>query len=324
MEPQKTTYDVVVVGGGAAGLVAALFTSRRGLKTIVISQDIGGQAATTPDIENYPGIEFVDGLELMHSFKKQAEKFGTEIRIDTVLAIESLPDNRYAVKTNTYTVEGETVILAFGLSHRHLNVPGEDTFVGKGVSYCSICDARFYKGKRVAVVGGGSSAVQSALILSQLAAEVTLVNLNDAFRTEAVTLEKLNRASNIKPILNAETKEVVGDKAVTGLVIHHKDSDKTETIPVERVFVEIGYMAKADWIKQFVKTDARNQIIISQNCETNKPGVFAAGDITTISFKQVVISAGEGAKAALQAHQYILQKAGKRGAFIDWGTSKRK
>lgn len=319
---KKGVYDIVIVGGGSAGLTAALFSARRGHSTCVISQDIGGQAATTPDIENYPGVDYIDGLELMGKFKKQAEKYGAEIRIDTVHAIKPLEDNRYEVSTNTYSVEASVVILAFGLSHRHLNIPGEETMIGKGVSYCAICETKFYEGKEVAVVGGGSSAVQAALMLSQHAHNVTLVNIKSEFRAEAVVMEKMNRASNITAILNAETQEVLGDHEVTGLRIKHNNSGKEETLPVARVFVEVGYMAKADWVKKIVKTDERNQIVISDMCATSQTGIFACGDITTIAFKQVVISAGEGAKAALAADQYLLTKQGKRGVKIDWGTKK--
>lgn len=316
-------YDVVIVGGGAAGLVAALFASRRGRKTLVITQDVGGQAATTPEIENYPGIDFVDGLELMNTFKAQGEKYGAEFRFDSVTKIAKRPDGNFDVVTGAYTILAQTVILAFGLSHRHLNVPGEDEYVGKGVSYCSVCELKLYQDRDVAVIGGGSSAVQAAIRLAEHAKSVVLVNLEEKLRAEKIICERLERKENVRCIHGAQTQEVQGDgNFVTGVKIKYKKDESTEVVPVERVFVEIGYQAKSDWIKGLVKQDARNQIEITKDCETDVPGIFAAGDITTISFKQVVISAGEGAKAALKADQYLLQKQGKRGAFIDWGKKK--
>lgn len=315
-------YDVIVVGGGAGGLTAGLFATRRTLKTLIISQDIGGQASTTPEIENYPGIDFVDGFDLMQKFKGQAEKYGAKFVLDSVVEVVPQEDSNFLVKTNTQSFVGQTVVLAFGLSHRKLEIPGEAELEGKGVMYCSVCNPLLYTDKDLIVVGGGSSAVQAALSLSKKAKTVTIINLTAELRAETIVQERIAMQKNIKVIHNAESQKVEGTDVVTGLTIHHKDTDVKETIPAACIFVEIGYVAKAAWIKGLVETDARNQIIISQNCETSRAGVFAAGDITTITFKQVVISAGEGAKAALEAEQYLLRKQGKRGARIDWGKKK--
>lgn len=321
---QDTQHDVVIVGGGAAGLTAGLFAARRNHEVLILSQDIGGQAATTPDIENYPGVDLIDGLELMKKFKAQAERYGAKFQYDTVTAVEPQGDGTHVVVTPSQRIATRTVILAFGLSHRHLGIPGEEQYNGKGVSYCSICEPSFYAGKDIAVVGGGNSAVQAALMLAPNAKHVTLVNLNPTFNAEAVVLQRVQDAKNITPLTNVESKEVVGDgKAVTGLRVLRKDTGAEDVIPLERIFVEIGYVAKADWVKGILDTDPRGQIKISPNCETSVPGIFAAGDITTITFKQVVISAGEGAKAALEADQYLLKITGKRGARIDWGAKKK-
>ncbi len=323
MDKSLGLYDMVVVGGGAAGLTAGLFSARRNRKTLVISQDIGGQAATTPDIENYPGFDFVDGLELMKKFKSQAVKYGADFQFETVHKLETLPNGDFKLHTNAFTVNAKSVVLAFGLSHRHLGVPGEEKFTGTGVLYCAICDTRIYKDKPIAVMGGGSSAVQAALILAKDAKSVCLINLTEAVRAEPIVMDRLKKAKNITAINKATAKEVIGDSRVTGIVITHVDTKKDETIPCEAIFVEIGYLAKTDWVKGLVETDPRGQIIIKQNCETSVPGIFAAGDITTITFKQVVISAGEGAKAALEADQYLFTKDGKRGVRIDWGLKKK-
>lgn len=315
-------YDVIVVGGGAAGLTAGLFATRRSLKTLIVSQDIGGQAATTPEIENYPGIDFVDGFDLMKHFKSQAEKYGATFVLDSVTEVLPQEDTNFLVKTNTQSFVGQTVILAFGLSHRKLEIPGEAEFEGKGVLYCSVCNPLLYTNKDLIVVGGGSSAVQAALSLSKQAKTVTIVNLMPELRAETIVQERIKMQKNISVVNNAESQKVEGDERVTGLTVLHKDTGQKATIPASCIFVEIGYVAKAAWIKGLVDTDQRNQVIISANCETSRPGIFAAGDITTITFKQVVISAGEGAKAALEAEQYLLRKLGKRGARIDWGKKK--
>lgn len=317
-------HDVVIVGGGAAGLTAGLFAARRNHEVLILSQDIGGQAATTPDIENYPGVDLIDGLELMKKFKAQAERYGAKFQYDTVTAVEPQSDGTHVVVTPSKHISTRAVILAFGLSHRHLGIPGEAEYNGKGVSYCSICEPSFYAGKDIAVVGGGNSAVQSALMLAAKAKHVTLVNLNPTFNAEAVVLKRLEDTKNITSLINVESKAVVGDdKGVTGLQVLHKESGTEEVLPLTCIFVEIGYVAKTDWVKGLLDTDPRGQIKISPNCETSVPGIFAAGDITTITFKQVVISAGEGAKAALEADQYLLKVTGKRGARIDWGAKKK-
>lgn len=315
-------YDVVVVGGGAAGLTAGMFAARRGYKTVIISQDIGGQAATTPDIENYPGIDFIDGADLMKKFKAQGEKYGAEFRFDTVTTLVPNTDGTYLVKAATSEVTTQVVILAFGLSHRHLNVPGEEKLNGKGLLYCAICEPHFYRDRKVIVIGGGSSAVQAATTLSHLATDVTIVGSGERLAAEAVTVERMQEKQNISVVLNAETKEVLGEDHVTGIRILRQDTNETVDLKADVVFVEIGYMAKAGWVKDILDTDSRGQIKIGPNCDTSRPGVFAAGDVTTITFKQVVISAGEGAKAALEADQYLLAKSGKRGGRIDWGTKK--
>jgi len=324
--PKQQSYNFVIVGGGAAGLTAALYSSRREMKTLVISQDVGGQAATTPDIENYPGIAFSHGVELMDTFKKQAENFGAEFVFDSVTKIEKLDDGNFTVHTNSFAVTADAILLAFGLSHRHLGVPGEEEMIGKGVSYCATCDAPLYRGKNVIVVGGGNSAMDAALLLSKIAQTVTVVNKNPEFHGESVLMDKIKAASNIKSIFNADSKAVLdkeGKNRVSHLVIKDAGSNTETELQTDGIFVEIGFTVNADWIKGLVDVDERKQIKITPNCETNVPGIFAAGDVTTVEYKQIVISAGEGAKAALQAHTYFMQKSGKRTAFIDWGMKKK-
>jgi len=314
-------YDVIIVGGAAAGLTAAIYTCRRAMKTLVITQDIGGQAAITPDVENYPGFEQVDGLELMQKFYKQAEKAGAEFVIEEVKEIKKGSDT-FKVINSTSTHEARAVILAFGLTHTHLGVPGEEDLIGKGVSYCATCDAPLYKNKEVVVVGGGNSALDAAMLLSKIAKKVYLVHRRDKFRGEEILVKRVKAANNIEVIYDSKVVEIKGEQVVNSIiVVNVKDKQQKKEIPVNGVFIEIGFRVKADFIKDLVRLDGNNQVIISPDCETSIPGIFAAGDVTNISYKQIVISAGEGAKAALQAYKYL--NVGKSSAIgIDWGKKK--
>jgi len=314
-------YDVIIVGGAAAGLTAAIYTTRRALKTLIVTQDIGGQAATTPDIENYPGYKMIDGMELMGKFKDQAEKYGTEIVYEEVKEVKKNGEI-IKVKTNTKEFEGRSVILAFGLTHRHLGVPGEEEFGGKGVSYCATCDAPLFKKKDVAVVGGGNSALDAAILLSRIANKVYLVHRRDQFRGEQVLIDRVNEAKNIEIIYNSQVKEIQGETLVNKLVvIDIEDENMVKEIDIQGVFVEIGFQVKGDLVKDLVDIDSTNQIIVDKNNETSTPGIFAAGDVTDIAYKQIIISAGEGAKAALQVYKYL--NAGKVTG-VDWGIKNLK
>ncbi len=314
-------YDVIIVGGAAAGLTAAIYTTRRALKTLVVTQDIGGQAATTPDIENYPGYENIDGLELMGKFKSQAEKYGAEFVYEEVKEVKK-DGETIKVRTNTKEFESRAVILAFGLTHRHLGIPGEEEFIGKGVSYCATCDAPLFKQKDVAVVGGGNSAMDAAILLSKLANKVYLIHRRNEFRGEQVLIDRINEAENIEIIYNSQVKEIKGETVVKNLVLANiNDDSQVKEINLNGVFVEIGYQVKGDLVEGLVDLDAKNQILVNNNNETSTPGIFAAGDVTNISYKQIVISAGEGAKAALQAYKYL--NAGKPTG-VDWGIKNLK
>lgn len=313
-------YDVVIVGGGPAGLAAAIYTSRRAMKTLIISKDVGGQAALTDNIENYPGFESIDGLELSQKFKDQALKFGSEWKSGEVSALDRAGEF-FIVETGDNTkIEAKTVILAFGLTPRNLEVPGEKELAGRGVSYCATCDGPFFKNKVVTVVGGGNSALDAAEFLSKICQQVYLLNRGNEFKGEQALLDKVQSAKNTQIIYQAVTTEIKGQHKVEALVYQTTDGKKQE-IKTDGVFVEIGYMAKSGWLEGLIDLTDRHEIKISRDCETNVPGVFAAGDIADISYKQVVISAGEGAKAALQAYKYL---QGNRPVLPDWTTKKGK
>jgi thioredoxin reductase (NADPH) len=313
-------YDVIIVGAGPAGLTATIYTTRRNLKTLVISQDIGGQAATTSEVENYPGFDWIDGFELTQKFQNQAKKFGAELIINEVMKIEK-KDHFFKVETPSEKYETHSVILAFGLTHRHLNVPGEEKLIGHGVSYCATCDGPLFKDKKVAVVGGGSSAIETALYMSEMAKQVYIIHRRDQYNGEEIMVKRLNKDKKIEQVLNSQTVEIKGREKVEAIVVKN-NQEVIREIPVDGIFVEIGLEVKSDFIKSLVDLDERNQIKITGTNETSQSGIFAAGDVTDIVYKQIVIAAGEGAKAALSAYKYL---QGKKGLVVtvDWGKKKK-
>ncbi|KKR04590.1 MAG: glucose-inhibited division protein A [Parcubacteria group bacterium GW2011_GWC2_39_14] len=298
-------YDVIIIGGACAGLSAALYTARRALKTIVLTRDLGGQAAITTEIENYPGVVSVLGPELMNRFKEQAEKAGAEIRLTQVSSIVKEGDE-YVVSDGVEQYQAPALILAFGLTHRTLNVPGEKELTGRGVAYCATCDGPLFKNKIVAVVGGGNSALEATDYLSDICQKVYMFVRADKFRADEVgMLEQVKNKANVEIRFNTSITEVIGERKVEKV----KLNDGSE-LELNGVFVEIGYATQTEFLHNLVELDARGQIIVDQEAKTSSPGIFAAGDVTNIPFKQAVISAGDGAKSALSASRYVKKLKG--------------
>lgn len=306
-------YDVIIVGGGPAGLTAAIYSARRALKTLIISMDIGGQMAMTGSIENYPGYEEIDGPALGQKMLAQAEKSGATLVTAEVVKLEKKENLFFLQTADDQRFEGRAVIMAFGLTPRNLNVPGEKEFSGRGVAYCATCDGPLYKGKTVAVVGGGNSAMDAAEYLSKIVAKVYILVRQDKFRGEEILMQRVSAEPNIEILFEAATKEIKGDKKIESLVYDQKG--ETKEIKIDGVFVEIGHVAKTDWVKDLLNLTEMHEIKVNMDCETNMPGVFAAGDITQTVYKQVVISAGDGARAALQAYKYL---QGGKVSGPDW------
>jgi len=307
-------YDVIIVGAGPAGLTSAVYTTRRALKTLIISKDIGGQASWTDMIENYPGFEKIGGLELMQKFQEQAKIAGGEFLMTEVSSLKKI-DKLFEVKTlDGKEFKAKAVILNFGLTPRNLEVPGEKELIGRGVAFCATCDGPLYKGKDVVVIGGGNSALDAAEYLSHIVNKVYLLHRRDTFRAEQVLIDELNAAKNVEIIYNANAAEVKGGNKVSALVYKTKDGNIAE-IKVDGIFIEIGHIAKTEWLGDLVEYTDRKEIKISRDCETKTPGLFAAGDVTDITYKQVVISAGEGAKAALQTARFL---QGSKILVPDW------
>lgn len=313
-------YDVIICGGGIAGLTAGIYAMRRKMKALLITKDIGGQANLAEKIENYPGFISVAGRDLIQKTYEQVKSFGLEVVFEDVQGFRE-ENGKYIVKTNIAERKTKTVIIAMGKIPRKLRVPGEDKFIGKGVSYCATCDMPLFKDKTVAVIGGGNSALEAALLGSKFAKKVYLVHRRGEFRGFEELVEKVKSKKNVEIVLWAIPKEIKGEEKLDSIVLEKTKRDEegkivgtgeTFELKVDGIFVEIGFEVDPTPIKDFVKLDERNQVIITSNCETFypnsdkiRPGVFAAGDITNTPFKQLVIAAGEGCKAALQAYNYI-------------------
>jgi thioredoxin-disulfide reductase len=299
-----SNYDVIIIGGGPAGLAAALYTARRMLTTLVLTKDIGGQTSTTLDIENYPGVDFSTGPDLMNAFAKQAKKFGAIIEIDGVTSIAPV-DDQYKITTESgKTYIARAIILATGKHHRKLDVSGEEEFLNRGVVYCATCDAPLFADKPVAVVGGGSAAFDAALLVSKFASKVYLVHRRDEFKAEPILVERAKQDSKIEFVLNAEVVEIKGDTMVAALTV--KQSNKTFDLEVKGVFAEIGQVVDTQYIADLVDLNEKGEILLVDRYNaTSRPGIFAAGDATTIPYKQTIIGAGEGAIAGLAAYDYL-------------------
>lgn len=298
-------FDIVIIGGGPAGLTAGLYSARANLKTILIEKAVpGGQLTTTYMIENYPGFEEVTGFELSQKMENHARKFGLEIINGHVVGIETERKNHKIIMDDR-TIFAKTVILATGASPKKIGIPGEDEFRGKGVSYCATCDGPFFNGKRVAVIGGGNSALEEGLFLTRFAKEVILIHRRDRFRATKIFQERVKKNQKIKTILNHEPLEIHGKETVESIVLRNRITDEKVTIDVDGVFVFIGYTPNTAFLKGLLKTDDRGYIITDEKMATSLNGVFAAGDVRANPLKQIATAVGEGAIAAHFAEQYI-------------------
>ncbi len=312
-------YDVIVVGAGIAGLTAALYAARQGLNTLVVSSDLGGQLLLTNEIQNYPGFKSISGLELIKRVEEQARSYGAKIVFDTVTAVEER-DGRFAVKTVMGgELEADALILAFGKSPKELGVPGEDRLKGRGVSYCVVCDAPLYRGRRVALVGWGHHNYENIMVLKKYASKVYWVFPGEKPLQDEALLKEALRDGKVELVPRSEPVEVRGEKRVEALVVRDKATGATRVLEVDGVFVEIGYVTRTEFLRGFVELNEKGEIVVDQKGRTSRPGVFAAGDVTEMPYKQAVIAAGMGACAALSAYSYVMEKRGRRVAVVaDW------
>lgn len=300
-------YDIIIVGAGPGGLTAGIYAGRQGTKTLILDKNLaGGIGREVPEMENYPGFDLVSGLELAEKMKDQCVKNVELHENEGVNTIEKIEDNDYnfKVESDEHSYLTKTVIIATGSSHQQLNIPGEEEFKGRGVSYCATCDGMFFAGKYIAMVGGGNSALQEAVFLSNLGCNVTVIHRREEFRAEQYLQDKL-KEKGIKTIMNATVEEIKGDMLVNSITIKDKESGELKDLEVNGVFISIGYKPHTKLAKELgVDLDKNNQIITDKNQKTNMDYVYSAGDVCG-GVKQWVVACGEGAIAATSAYKDI-------------------
>jgi len=298
-------YDIIVIGSGPAGLTAALYARRAGKSVLVIEKaSFGGQVNYSPKIENYPGSKQISGSEFADKFVDQVMSHGGEFEFGEVVDVTDNGQTK-TVKTDSDEFEGKTVIIAAGVKHRHLGVPGEEKFSGEGVSYCAICDGDFFAGRDVVVVGGGNSAFQDAILLSEKCKSVTMVQDLPYFTGEASSLEVLKSRSNVKFMTSSGVLEFKGEDKLESVVVRHKDTDTVEELKTEGAFVAIGLVPDNKAFAKVVDLDERGYIASDETCLTKTPGVYVAGDCRTKRIRQITTAVADGSVAALAAVNYI-------------------
>ncbi|MBD5805416.1 NADH dehydrogenase [Azoarcus sp. Aa7] len=306
----KDEFDVLVVGGGPAGAAAAIYAARKGIRTGVVAERFGGQVMDTLAIENFISVTATEGPKLAMALEEHVKEYEVDI-MNLQRAAAVIPQERgFEVKLeNGASLKARSVILATGARWREMNVPGEKEFRGKGVAYCPHCDGPLFKGKRVAVIGGGNSGVEAAIDLAGIVSHVTLLEFADTLRADAVLQKMLASLPNVTVITNAQTTEVTGDAKVNGLVYKDRVSGETQRIALEGIFVQIGLLPNTDFVKDTVERTRFGEIVVDARGQTSVPGLFAAGDCTTVPFKQIVIAMGEGAKASLAAFDHLIRES---------------
>ncbi len=306
-ETGADVFDVVIVGAGPAGLTAAIYASRGRLKTAVLERNMaGGQIALTDLVENYPGFpEGISGFDLSQKMKEQAEKFGAEMReVQAVTALTPAPEG-YDVVTDQGALRTRAIILAPGVEARRSGIPGEAEFIGRGVSWCATCDGPLYRGRTVAVVGGGDSAVEEGMFLAKFADRVYLVHRRDELRATAIAQERCFASSKFEFVWDSVPRKIDGDETVEALEVENVKTGEARVLPVSGVFMYIGQLPNTTWLKGTVDLDEQGYIVTDDHLHTRLPGVFACGDAHANPLKQIAMAVGEGALAAVQAERYL-------------------
>ena len=302
-------YEIIIVGGGPAGMAASVYAARKRLNTFLITSDIGGQVNWTSGVENYLGYQFIEGADLITKFQQQVNQFPIDQKIGVKVAqIKKIDGGFEVIAESGDKFQGKTVLLASGKRPRRLNVEGEKELTGRGVTYCATCDGPIFAGQKVAVIGGGNSAIEAALDMVKVAEHVDMVSVTP-LTGDPIMIEKLADAKNLTIYTNYQTEKVLGQGLTEGIVIREIKTGKIQQLDVAGIFVEIGLEPNSDMVKNLIKLNQNGEVPVNCSCETEIPGLYAAGDVTTVPEKQIVIAAGEGAKAALQADRYLQRLA---------------
>ncbi len=299
-------YDMIVIGGGPGGYTAALYATRAGLDTLVLEKmSAGGQMAQTTQVDNYPGYDQgIDGFTLGEKMLAQAERFGAKTVLAEVYAV-NLSGDRKHLETSEGDFYARTVVIATGAGHKHLGLDREEDLVGKGVAYCAACDGMFYRGKTVAVVGGGNSAVADALLLSRICGKVILIHRRDTLRASKIYHSQLEAAPNVEIRWNSQVNSLLGQDRLSGLELRDRLTGALSTLPVDGVFVSIGQLPATELFRDQLALDAEGYIVADESTRTNIPGVFAVGDVRTKALRQIITAAADGAVAAHYAESYL-------------------
>ncbi|TSC90539.1 MAG: hypothetical protein G01um10142_405 [Parcubacteria group bacterium Gr01-1014_2] len=303
---ENERVDLIIIGGSAASVSAGIYAVRRNLNFKIISKDFGGEVATSGEVDNYPGIPDTDGLALAEKFKKHLADYGVEPEIGIeVEKITKQEDGTFLISAKEgKEYVAKAVIVGTGVHPRELNVSREKELRHKGVSYCTVCDGPLFPKKTVAIIGGGNSALEAGIMMADIASHVYVINKNSFFKGDQILIDNLSKKKNVEIIYNAMTTEIVGDGFVSGL--KYKDSGGAEReLKVDGIFIHIGMLPNSGIVPENVEKTKAGEIVVSKNCETNIPGLFAAGDVTDIPFKQIVVAAGQGTAALLQAVNYL-------------------
>ncbi|ROH86893.1 alkyl hydroperoxide reductase subunit F [Pseudomethylobacillus aquaticus] len=305
---KKAPFDVLIVGGGPAGASAAIYAARKGIRTGIVAERFGGQVMDTLGIENFVSVKETEGPKLVAALEEHVRSY--DVDIINLQRAESLKrDELIEIKLESgATLKSKTVIIATGARWKELNVPGEREYRGKGVAYCPHCDGPLFKGKNVAVIGGGNSGVEAAIDLAGIVGHVTLIEYDTKLRADAVLQNKLFSLPNVTVVINAQTTEVTGADKVNGLIYKDRATGLDHKLELEGVFVQIGLLPNTDWLKGTVELSKFGEIKVDSHGQTSLPGVFAAGDVTTVPYKQIIIAMGEGSKASLGAFDYLIRQ----------------
>jgi len=308
----KEAFDVLIVGGGPAGAAAAVYAARKGIRTGVASERFGGQTLDTLGIENFISIKETEGPKFAIALEEHVRSYDVDImnlqRAKALVPNSGPSKDLIEIQLESgASLRSKSVVISTGARWRNINVPGEKEFKNKGVAYCPHCDGPLFKGKRVGVVGGGNSGVEAAIDLAGIVGHVTLIEYDTALRADAVLQRKLHSLANVTVITNAQTTEITGDQKVNALIYKDRASSELHTVSLEGIFIQIGLIPNTDWLKGVVELSKHGEIVVDAKGQTSVPGVFAAGDATTVPFKQIIIAAGDGAKAALGAFDHLMR-----------------